>query len=154
MINLCRIERVAQNRKMTMNSQPKLRTYKRGDRVYVQAQQIWVILVAFIMHSRRNPRRPDTMTYGEVAEKMGYPDPRAGHTLARQLGIIANYCIANGLPALNAIVVGQRSGVPGDEVLLRPRRTVAQEQAAVMQEDWFRIRVPTTGTLRQVWESN
>ena|SRR5690349_14873071 len=131
----------------------EIKRFRRGDRVYVQAQQIWMILVAFVMHSKRNPKRPDTITYGEVAEAMGYPDARAGHTIGRQLGIIAKFCVANDLPALNSVVVGQSSGTPGDEVLLRPRKTVSQEQSAVMKADWFKLRIPTTGTLRQVWES-
>ena len=122
----------------------------RGDRVYVQAQQIWLILVAFAMKDR-GPNDPKTMTYGELANAMGYPDARAGHTLGRQLGIVAKYCIDNDLPPLNAIVVTQQ-GSPGDEVMLRDGRTVKQEQRAVLGEDWFSLRVPTTGTFRQVWE--
>lgn len=128
---------------------PQMKRYGRGDRLYVQAQRIWMIVAAFAMY------RPDgrkTITYGDVAEAMGL-DRRAGHTLGRQLGIIAKYCILNDLPALNAIVVAEKTGVPGDEVMLRESKTIQQEQAAVLKVDWFSIRLPSTGTLRKVWEA-
>ena len=136
-----------------MNEIPDIKHYGIGDRIYVQAQRIWLVLVAFVMSPTRKPRDPKTITYGEVAELMGYPDRRAGHMLGRQLGIVGTYCIRNGLPPLNAIVVTEATGMPGDEVLLRPGRTPEQEQRAVMDEDWFALRMPTTGTLRKVWDS-
>jgi len=123
-----------------------------GDRLYVQAQQIWLILAAHVMHSPER-RRGDvaTISYGDVAEAMGRPDRRAGHTLGRQLGLIARYCVANDIAPLNAIVVVRGSGLPGVEVILREGRSLAREQRAVMREDWFSIRVPTTGMFKRVW---
>lgn len=138
---------------MKLKGVPTIKRFGRGDRLHVQAQRVWLILVAFVMHSDRDPRNPSTMTYGELAEAMGYDDPRAGITLARQLGIVGEYCKANDLPPLNTVVVNQSTSVPGSEVVLRDGRTVRQEQAAVMREDWFRYRVPTTGTFRKVLES-
>ena len=131
-----------------MDDIPPIKRYGRGDRLYIQAQRIWVIIIAFVM--RRRPGDRETMTYGDVAEAMGL-DRRAGHTLGRQLGIIAQYCILNDLPALNAVVVTEK-GFPGDEVLVREDRTIPEEQAAVLGQDWFALRVPTTGTLRKVRE--
>lgn len=55
--------------------------------------------------------------------------------------------------ALNVIVVNQTTGLPGDHVVLRDGFTVPQEQREVLKYDWFSVRVPTTGTFRQVWES-
>ena len=52
------------------------------------------------------------MTYGELAERMGYADRRAGHMLSRQLGIIGEFCRLNDLPALNSVVVNQRLAFP------------------------------------------
>ncbi len=43
--------------------------------------------------------------------------------------------------------------MPGAGVVLRDDRTVSEEQRAVGAMDWFRLRVPTTGTFRKVWES-
>ncbi|WNM57892.1 hypothetical protein [Candidatus Nitrospira allomarina] len=131
---------------------PKVKRYQRGDRLYVQAQQIWMVLVAFVMFGEEGRTKRKTITYGKLATKMGQ-DGRAGHVLGRQLGIIGEYCKSNDLPPLNVIVVTQETGIPGDEVVLHPGRSVRQEQAAVCRENWFNIRVPTPGTFRQVWES-
>lgn len=130
---------------------PKIKHFARGDRVYVQAQQIWLILTAYVHYGPRRSR-PTTITYGELALEMGFEDTRAGYTLARQLGIVGHYCVYNGLPALNAIVVNQDTKMPGDEVVLRANRSVHEEQKAVMKQNWFGLRVPTTGTFRRVWE--
>ena len=137
-----------------MSTIPTIKHFKPGDRLYVQAQRIWLILVSFVMSCDRKASRPCTITYGDLALRMGYEDRRAGHTLARQLGIVGELCVSNGLPALNAIVVNKDTGVPGDEVLLREGVTLAQEQRAVMEQDWFELRVPTSGTFRQVWEAS
>lgn len=138
-----------------MNKIPPAKHFERGDRVYVQAQQVWLILVAFVMdrHEQRNPRKPKTITYGDLARLMGYPDRRAGHVLARQLGIVGHFCRMNDLPALNAIVVTHETKIPGAEVLVREGRNYRQEQADVMRTNWFGIRVPTTGTFRKIWEA-
>lgn len=103
------------------------------------------------MHADRGPK-PVTMTYGDLALAMGHADARAGHTLGRQLGIVGRFCVENDLPPLNVIVVNKETEAPGSEVVLRDGRTVREEQLAVLKEDWFSIRVPTTGTFRQVWE--
>jgi hypothetical protein len=133
---------------------PEIKYFGTGDRLYVQAQQVWLILVAFVMHADRTAARPPTITYGDLALKMGHSDRRAGHTLGRQLGIVGNFCVRNDLPALNAIVVGQDTGLPGAEVIVRRGFSPNQEQQAVMKIDWFELRVPTTGTFRRVWESS
>lgn len=131
-----------------MKNIPPIKRFGKGDRVYHQAQQIWLILVAFVMQNGRNPK---TIQYGEVAKKMGLSE-KAGIILARPLGIIGRYCDLNGLPSLNSIVVNKISGTPGDEVYLRKGYTVRQEQRSVAREDWFKFRVPTTGTFRKVWD--
>lgn len=130
---------------------PPAKWFRRGDRLHVQAQQIWLILTSMIMASERDPSNPFLVTYGQLAKVMGYEDARAGHTLGRQLGIVGNYCKMNDLPPLNVVVINKQTGQPGAEVVLRRGESVASEQAAAMREDWFLIRVPTTGTFRQVW---
>ena len=136
-----------------MDEIPPIRRYKAGDRLYVQAQQMWLILVAFVCSPMRRPNDPKTITYGDLAELMGYTDRRAGHMLSRQLGIIGEFCRLNNLPTLNSIVVIQATGVPGEDVLLRHGRTVKQEQRDVIRQDSFSFGVPSTGTLRKVWAS-
>lgn len=129
-----------------------LRRFKKGDRIYVQAQQIWLVLTCLVMRSDRNPRRPLLISYGDLAEAMGMPR-RAGITLGRQLGIIGRLCILNELPTLNSIVVNDTTNEPGDHVVTRPGKNYKQEQADVMRENWHGIRAPSTGTLRKVWNA-
>ncbi len=136
-----------------MQDMPMLRPYLVPSRVWLQAAQIWPILTGFVMFSDRNPTAPATMTYGDLATRMGYSTRNAGHTLARPLGLIGHLCIASNVAALNSIVVTQHTGAPGDEVLLHKRRTIAQEQAEVMKTDWHNWRAPTSGTFRRVWEA-
>ncbi len=93
---------------------PVLRRYQRGDRLHVQAQQIWQILTAFVSSPTRKPSDPKTLPYGELALLMGYGTRQAGHNLGRQLGIVGKYCLFNHLPCLNVAVVGQRTDEPGD----------------------------------------
>lgn len=132
---------------------PMVKRYRRGDRLPVQAQQIWMILTSFVMARRIFDRSLEkTIEYGHLAELMGYSDARAGHMLGRQLGIVGHYCRENGLPLLNVIVIAKATGAPGAEVLLRPDRSLKDEQKAVLKEDWFTVRPPTTGTLRTVME--
>ena len=136
-----------------MDDFPEVKFFKPSDRVYVQAQQIWLILVAFVMHADKKKARPDTLTYGDLALVMGHDDRRAGHTLGRQLGIVGRFCIENDLPALNVVVVNQVTGAPGAEVVTREGMSVLVEQKAVMKHNWFSVRIPTTGTFRQVWQA-
>lgn len=131
---------------------PDVKFYEPGDRLYVQAQRIWLILVGFVMQHAKTSL-PPTITYGDLAKLMGAADGRAGHTLGRQLGIVGKFCLDNSLPALNAVVVNQQTRQPGAEVVLQPGNTVLDEQRAVAAYDWYSVRPPTTGTLRQVWEA-
>lgn len=134
-----------------MQSKPLIKKFERGDRLHVQAQQIWLILVAFVENNKSNG--VSTITYGELAELMGHSSRQAGRTLGRQLGIIGHLCLKNNLPPLNSIVVNQQTKVPGSEVVISPRGNVDTDQQAVFQTNWFEFRVPTTGTFRTVWES-
>ena len=122
-----------------------LRTYGAGDRLHVQAQRIWLILTAWA-HFREK-----TIEYGELAELMG-KNPKAGVTLGRQLGIVGYYCLNNGLPPLNIIVVGQKTGAPGAEAVVTEGKTVRKDQKAVFKTDWFAIRSPSLKDLRETRE--
>lgn len=139
--------------KQPSESIPAIRRYGPGDRLPVQAQRIWMILCGFV--SGRPLGRGDdrTMTYGELAVRMGYPDTRAGHMLGRQLGIVGHYCLLNGLPALNALVVNATTKEPGGDVVLTPGNSFRDELRSIYRQDWFAVGPPTTGTLRKVWEA-
>lgn len=133
---------------------PAIRRYGPGDRLPVQAQRIWLILAGHVS-GRDTPRSREarTITYGELALRMGYADTRAGHMLSRQLGIVGHYCLMNDLPALNAIVVNATTKEPGGDVVLTPGRSFRDELRAIYQQDWYAVGVPSTGTLRKVWEA-
>lgn len=133
---------------------PAIRRFGPGDRLPVQAQRIWLILSGFVSGREAAPLpNARTMTYGELALRMGYADTRAGYTLARQLGIVGHYCLMNDLPALNAIVVNATTNEPGGDVVLTPGRSFREEVRAIYRQDWYQVGVPTTGTLRKVWET-
>ncbi|HHR6132333.1 TPA: hypothetical protein ACS72K_003997 [Providencia alcalifaciens] len=134
-----------------MENKPIIKTFERGDRIYVQAQQIWLILVTWVEHNKSSG--VSTITYGELAEKMGHSSKQAGRTLGRQLGIIGQLCLLNDLPPLNCIVVNQQTKQPGSEVVLSSIGSIEKDQKDVFKTNWFNLRVPTTGTFRKIWEN-
>ena len=134
----------------------KLKTYGKGDRLEVQAQQIWLILSAYAMLRRPSSwpeRRDSLLSYADLAELMG-KDRKAGITLTRQLGIVGVYCIDQELPPLNVIVVNQDTGEPGAEVVLSPGSSVEKDQRGVFQHDWFALRPPSIKALKDVYYSS
>lgn len=133
---------------------PAIRRYGPGDRLPVQAQRIWLILAGQVSgRYTLPPQSARTVTYGELALRMGYADTRAGHMLSRQLGIVGHYCLMNDLPALNAMVVNATTNEPGGDVVLTPGRSFRDELRAIYRQDWYEVGVPSTGTLRKVWEA-
>jgi hypothetical protein len=138
-----------------VNKLYELKHFVKGDRIHVQAQQIWLILVSHIESSKLSNPRPrwvQPITYSEVASRMKREEPNAGLFLSRQLGILGNLCLENGLPPINCIVVNKSTRVPGSEVVLTGDDSLDDDQKAVFSYDWFSVRVPTTGMLRSVWE--
>ena len=121
------------------------RRYQAGDRIHVQAQQVWGLLTAYATFGGRQP-----ISYGDLAEWMG-KDRRAGITLGRQLGIVGRYCLANDCPPLNVIVVG-RDGRPGEGVVTRVGKTIKQDQKAVFKYEWLKVRPPLLRDLQAIWE--
>jgi hypothetical protein len=130
---------------------PAIKKFGPGDRIYVRAQQAWLILVAYVMFGGRGPWRTRLLTYGELAELMGL-DPRAAIGLGRELGLVGAYCLENGLPALNCIVVGRETNAPGLGVVFRRGRTWQDDARESFSINWFQYRVPSTGTFRQIQE--
>ena len=119
-----------------------VRRYGQGDRLYVQAQQIWIILSAHAVlrgEESLNGLRKGVLTYGDLAELMGKPR-RAGYTLGRQLGIVGHYCLDCGLPPLNVIVVNEKREKPGFGVVWTPGSSVKKDQRKVLKYPWFELR--------------
>lgn len=139
------------------NKYPSLEPAVPGATAFQQAQQIWMILISFIMHeiefldSQKTVRNcrlmpPATLTYGELALKLGYDDKRAGHGLGYPLGILAVLCINSKLPAINTLVVNQVTGKPGESVLYHG--DLETEQRMVFEHrEWFSYRIPTVEEL-------
>jgi hypothetical protein len=134
-----------------MPTRKSLRHYHRGDRHHVQAQRIWLILVAVVMR-RTDPEAIPTITYGELASHMRY-DPRAGRTLSRPLGMVGWFCLDHGLPALNSIVVNATTMKPGHDVVTKPGRNWREEQRLVADLDWWSLRVPAASAFREAWQT-
>ncbi len=121
----------------------ELKTFKAGDPVHVRAQQAWVILA----HCAKNQR---TITYGELAELMGY-DRQAARATIKPLAAVAYFCTKADVPQLNTIVVNADSGEPGESVVLGAD-SAGTAQRKVYQFNWFSVRVPSPGAFRTVWE--
>ena len=131
-----------------------LRYFEGGDRIWGQAQQIWVILVGLVTSARINQTKGESarLTYGDLAEAMGKPR-QAGRTLTRQLWMIGEYCRFNEIPTLNSIVVNKETRLPGHDVVLTTGNSnVQKELADVAKFNWAAVRVPTASTFRDVWE--
>jgi hypothetical protein len=129
------------------------RKFAQGDRVHVQAQQIWQILVGLLIAKRLEGRTDQvTITYGDLAIAMGRSS-LAGRSIIKPLWIIGEYCKDVGLPTLNSIVINKLRGEPGDHVVLSEGRTIPQEMAAVNQFNWSEISPPSRGTLLVVWNT-
>ena len=130
-----------------------VRNYGKGDRLYVQAQQIWLILsshAVFRAKESRNGLPKGLLTYGDLAELMGKPR-RAGYTLGRQLGIVGYYCLNCELPPLNVIVVNEKEEKPGWRVVWTPGSSVRKDQRKVLKYSWFELRPPTIKALKDVY---
>lgn len=110
----------------------------------MRAQQAWVMLGAHVKYVNK------PLTYGELAKQMGL-GRRGPMILGPILTIIGRYCIENELPALNCIVIAEETKTPGPGVVSR-YGDWKRDQRDALKTDWFQFRVPTTGTLRQVWE--
>ena len=130
-----------------------VRCYGKGDRLYVQAQQIWLILSAYAVFrgtESLNGLPKGLLTYGDLAELMRKPR-RAAYTLGRQLGIVGYYCLSCKLPPLNVIVVNEKEEKPGWRVVWTPGSSVRKDQRKVLQYPWFELRPPTINALKDVY---
>lgn len=143
---------------MPRGNETPAKFYVKGDPLYVQAQQIWIILTGFVMmktfpvsSSKVRSKLCRLISYSELAELMGRPG--AQNMLSRQLGIVGHYCVANDLPPLNTIVVNRNSEMPGDGAVVRKGRTVEEEMDEVTSFNWHEVRPPTVGALRKVYDS-
>lgn len=133
---------------MLENTVPKIKKFPtKGARRQDQAHVIWVILTSYVLFNKGK-----TITYGELAELMGYESPQMGKNLAQALGIVSTYCLYNDLPPLSCIVV-KRNGDIGWEGMIPEKSSLENEQKRVWNTDWHLYRTPTTATFRKVNEN-
>ena len=106
-------------------------------KTYLRAAQIWPLLV-------RAAGEENTLTYGELADKMGMK-PGAGRVMGRFLDPIMRYCDYHGLPPLTALVTKKTGGLPSDGLTTIDRsnsRSVGAAQSRVFEYDWMAIPAP------------
>jgi len=108
-----------------------------GEKSAWRAVQTWQILVcrASLHH---------IITYGELAELLGYTDARP---LAVILGHILYYCQQHDLPPLTSLVVNQETGLPGAGIGMEAE-SIPAKHMKVFQYNWFEVVPPSMEDLR------
>ena len=137
-----------------------MKTYEKGDRIPVRAQQIWLILAAHAVLKPNGDYKKNAgwsgkgkglITYGDLAEQMGM-DRKAAVSLGKHLGVIGYYCKQEGLPPLNAIAVNETTGEPGYGVV--ETEGFENDQKKVWKTNWFSYRPPSVRALRAVYDDH
>lgn len=84
-----------------------------------RAKRAWPYL------AMRANKRGEPFTYKELCEKLGLHHRAAGHFL----GVIQEYCNANKLPPLQALVVNKSTRLPGSGYIGSPRTKASHKKA-------------------------
>ncbi|MDJ0668248.1 MAG: hypothetical protein QNJ61_13240 [Desulfobacterales bacterium] len=88
-----------------------------------------------------------TLTYQLLSQLVGV----SRHDLGRLLEPIQSYCILENLPPLTSLVVGSRTGMPGEGFIAASN--LPQAQAETFAHDWCRQTVPTPDDFRRAVET-
>jgi len=91
---------------------------------FERAQQIWSLLVLAAL-------KRQTLTYDLLGRLIGVAQTELG----RQLEPLQSLCILDGLPPLTSLVVGSRTGLPGEGFIAAAN--VPQAQAEVFAFRWL-----------------
>jgi len=83
------------------------------------------------------------LTYDRLAKLVGQVRPALGQCLEP----IQSYCLLNGLPALTAIVVSEKTGLPGTG--FTAASDVPRTQIAVFNHNWLNTKVPLSIALKE-----
>jgi len=100
--------------------------------------------------------RRQTVTYGELAERLGYkkadggPGVTGGGVIGNRLAPLMFWCKQNNLPALTSLVVREDTGMPGLGIYLDPSE-VPSAQEKVYAFDWYAIVPPTVEQLDKAY---
>jgi hypothetical protein len=111
-----------------------------------QALRIWPVLATRAIGATT----PDEakITYGDLAVAIGYQSRQAGHSLRRALGLIGWWCVNRNLPALNCLVVNQKTMECGESAVHTPRVTTQQDRANAVNFNWHPVQPPTAAELQ------
>ena len=104
-----------------------------------RAYQVWLILVG-------RARNRQTITYSQLAELLGYGDPRP---LSGPLDYLMHYCDQEDLPPLTCIVVSKITGKPGDGM----REYSLADQEDVFSYDWYNLVPPSPEVLEEMYRA-
>jgi len=130
-----------------------LKRYKPDDQNFTQAQQIWAILSGYAeFQIDESSWGKGKVTYSDLTRRMGLNSSFA-RIISTRLDIIANFCKQNNLPALNVIVVSKSDGKPGHAVLLSQFNNTDDETEAVLNTNWYEIRIPSIREFREAHEA-
>lgn len=103
--------------------------------------QIYLILIGAAA-------RRETMTYSMLSERI-YGSASQRHTLGPKLGPLMNWCKANELPALTALVVNEESGKPSTG-LTTVDGAFGAEQEQIFSYNWYGIFPPAIEELKSL----
>ncbi|WP_373740932.1 hypothetical protein [Neisseria sp.] len=108
-----------------------------------RAVQAWQILIAAAMNRQIH-------SYKTLSELMyGKPVP---NVMSGILGHIAFYCVENGLPPLNVLVVNETTGLPGDGIPVSQDLNSSRE--SVYQYGWYNLYPPAEQEFAAAYERN
>lgn len=126
-----------------------IKEYLSSEQNHVLAHRAWHILTAYVMFKQDfDGKGPGLLTYGTLAEQMGYSRQAARVTIA-PLGYIHRFCAGTGVPHLNAVVVRSDSHIAGWDEMFPSEQAHLHEQRRVIDTDWFKYRIPAPGTFRK-----
>jgi hypothetical protein len=118
-----------------------------GQKTPLRALQLWAVLVGLA-------RERMTMTYEQASVAL-FDHDRAPHTVGPLLEPVLAFCVRNGLPRLNDLIVNKASGVPGYEEAVAGLDTAVTdynaERERIFVERWSDIVPPTLEELLDAW---
>lgn len=128
----------------------ELKNFENGQTIYERSSHIWQVLVPWVTWKMDDRTTPGLITYGRLAEELGY-NASMGRLLAQPLSAIAAFCGAVAVPKLNVVVVSRETGQPG-AAWLDDHPEIGKDIADVLSHDWRRYRVPPPRQFRSAWE--
>ena len=133
---------------------------------FVRSAQVWIIVSSFVTLSRSShfkvkaketEHKKGLITYGQLNALMERDPFPWNIRVGAELGMISDFCRRAGLPLLNTVVVAKDKNKPGVEhdtyLFSEPRKSLKEEQKAVLNFDWFSVRPPTPRQFRKAYET-